>query len=694
MSFDGAGMARGNPVSGKGHRAYRVAQLHAQVMAAFEQREYAKALDLCEQSWLPLARLDPQALYMAGILCYLLGQWDAARTYQTRLLGLVLPSNLRADTLTNRALTWAALHQSKEAEADYRASLKLNPRQPKAWGNLGNLLTRRSIDLPEALECYSRALEIQPNYVHAWTNLGFAREQIKDWVGAEQAYQQALVLDAFHLPALQKFAELLERLERPQEALDVIKRALAVDPNNLQTVQSGLALHRNLADWTETEGLAVADFVRLLRSQPEAQVNAPLLLMACPEISPRELRQLGQRFARDRWRQELSSPPVCTRAWAQVPERLRVGYLSADFRNHPVAHLITEVIAHHDRSKFEIYLYAYGPEVEDACRMALRDAADHFVDVAGMDDLAAAQRIHTDAIDVLVDLTGYTTHARLGITALRPAPVIASWIGFIGTLGEPRLADYVIGDGFVMPSQSVDDFSEHHALLPHCFQPNSAWAPVPLASSRSEQGLPQGVVVFCSFNQAFKFTAQMWDAWCTILRAVPGSVLWIPRPKQELAVLNLQGETSRRGVAPARLIFAPRVSLEQHWARIGLADLALDTSPYNSGTTASDVLRCGVPLLTLTGQSFASRMAGSLLHGLDLPDLVTHTVEDYVARAIDLGRNENSRREVQERLLQNLRTSPVFKPEFMASQVERLFQQMYANALAGSHQRIELQTQS
>lgn len=646
-------------------------RVQERVMAAFGQQRYAQALQECEQHWLSLDPQAPQALALAGIACYLLGRHEAALAYQQRLLALPgTAPGLQADTQTNQALTLTALHRLPEAEQAYREALRLNPSQPKAWNNLGNLLARRPQDLPQALECYARALELQPAYPSAWTNLGFAREQRRDWSGAEQAYRQALAHDAQHLPALLNAADLLERQGHARQALDLYRRAVALAPDNLKAVGHAVALRRTLADWDPRQSPSVADVVRLLQ-RPHRQQVAPLHLMAWPEMTPALLKTAAQAFARARWAAELSAAPLCSGpAQPLTGRRLRLGYLSPDLRNHPVAHLVTGVVKAHDRKRVEVFLYAYGVPVEDGCRAALRAAADHFVELSALDDAAAAARIHADGIDVLIDLAGYTTHARLGITALRPAPLIVSWIGYVGTLGEPRLADCIVSDAVVAPPGSEADFSERQLRLSPCFQPNAAWQPVPICSSRAQEGLPEDAVVLCSFNQVFKFTPQIWDAWCEILRAAPNTVLWVPQPRHAEAAENLRLETQRRGVDPQRLVLAARVPLDQHWGRIGLADLALDTFPYNSGTSASDVLRCGVPLLTCMGQTFASRMAGSLLQTLALPSLVTHSLQDYVRQAIALAQDGQHRQTLRQQLAHTLPQSALFRPEHTARQLE------------------------
>ena len=402
---------------------------------------------------------------------------------------------------------------------------------------------------------------------------------------------------------------------------------------------------------------------------------APLHLLAWPECSAELQRSAARRFAAHRWARALAQPPLVAAATPRAGP-LRIGYLSADFRNHPVAHLVTEVIPAQDRTQSEVFLYAYGPPADDPQRRALQRAADHFTDIGAKDELDAARRIRDDGIDVLVDLTGYTTHARLAITALRPASVIASWLGYIGSLGEPRLADYVIGDAIATPPGAGAPVQRNAGPDARVLQPNGALHPLPPPPHRADEGLPDDGLVFCSFNQIFKLTPQLWDDWCQILQAVPGSVLWLAPPGSETTAQDLREETARRGVAPERLVFAERHPLAEHQARIALADIALDTFPYNSGTTASDVLRAGVPLVTRAGETFVSRMAASLLHTAGLPELVTADSVGYRELAIALAEDAPRRRALRAALAERVPASALFRPERFARQLDALFRAM------------------
>lgn len=662
------------------------AVLYAQALALYRQNKLDAASALCRDKLLPQAPAHRDGLSLLGTICFLRGDMEGSE----RHLQAAVAAGAGAESHTNLGMTLNALHRSDEAEAAYRRAVALDIRQAKAWNNLGNLLARsfRAERRDEAINCYRQALAAQPDYANAHTNLGFELENRKDFEAAEQSYREALRLDPRFLPAIGNLADLLKRQHRPEEALRYYREAIALQPQSPQFTGNALGLRRTLADWDAEDRPRVQDLIAALETDQSSKL-APLYLLALPECSAGLQRDAALRFARQQWAWALAQPPLVGAA-SPREGALRIGYLSADFRNHPVAHLVTEVIASHDRTQSEVFLYAYGPQIDDAPRRALQEAADHFTDIGAIDDVDAARRIRDDGIDVLVDLTGYTTHARLGITALRPAPVIASWIGYIGSLGEPRLADYVIGDAIATPPALAHHFSEALALMPECYQPNGALTPLAAPPTRSDEGLPDDALVFCSFNQVFKLTPQLWDDWCHILQAVPRSVLWLAPPGSETAIRNLRDETIRRGVAPDRLVFAQRRPLPAHQARIALADIALDTYPYNSGTTASDVLRAGVPLVTRTGGTFVSRMAASLLHTVGLPELVTTDSASYTQLAIALAQDAPRRHALRATLAERVPASSLFQPRRFARHLDAILRAMHQQALQGRRETIVL----
>ncbi|HKT98853.1 MAG TPA: hypothetical protein VJS30_20360, partial [Paraburkholderia sp.] len=361
-------------------------------------------------------------------------------------------------------------------------------------------------------------------------------------------------------------------------------------------------------------------------------------------------------------------------AASETGARLRIGYLSADFHDHATLRLLAGVLELHDPARFAIHLYSYGEAAPDAAwreRLAALPATRH--EIGALTDAQAAAQIAQDGIHVLVDLKGYTTGTRLGITALRPAPAIVSWLGYPGSLGEPRLADYLIGDAVVTPPATAPFYSETLALMPHCYQPNDHRRECGRRPSRAEAGLPERGFVFCSFNQTFKHNAQMASLWCRLLAATPGSVLWLLDPGSERAQENLHSFFEAHGVARARVIFAQRLPQEAHLARLQLADLALDTLPTGSHTTGSDALWAGVPMVSAPGSLFAGRVGASLLHAVGLDALIARDLDAYFQIALALASDPAWHAQIRKQLARAKTDAPLFDTARFTRDLERLF---------------------
>jgi predicted O-linked N-acetylglucosamine transferase (SPINDLY family) len=333
--------------------------------------------------------------------------------------------------------------------------------------------------------------------------------------------------------------------------------------------------------------------------------------------------------------------------------------VSSDFREHPVAALLAEVWERHDRTRLTTCAYSIGPRVASPQRTRIEAAFDRFVECSADSIEQTARRIEADGIEVLLDLNGYTTYAKSEILALRPAPLQINWLGYLGTLGAPWY-DYVLTDRFAAPPELQPFFSERFLYLPDCYCPSDTQRPVAARTpERAACGLPEQGLVLCCFNATYKILPAVFDVWMRLLLAVPGSVLWLA-PGNATARANLQREAAARGVAPERLVFAPRVSLPEHLARHAHADLFLDTTPYNAGTTANDALFMGVPVLTCAGATMASRVAGSQLHAIGLPELVTTSLSDYEALALALATEPARLQACRQRLLAQRATYPLF----------------------------------
>lgn len=424
-----------------------------------------------------------------------------------------------------------------------------------------------------------------------------------------------------------------------------------------------------------------------LAGQVDGEAVPPFPLLSLPGIDAQQQRRLAGHWMAGRLASSTAARAEAARAFARMPRpaqtegRIRVGYLSNDFHQHATALLMVEMLEAHDRSAFEVHALSYGADCGRGMRQRLQAAIGQFHDIAALDDGAAARHIHGLGIDLLVDLKGYTAGTRTRLLGWRAAPVQVSYLGYPGTLGSD-CCDYLISDRFVTPPGSDADYAEALACLPHSYQPHGrAGSGAGARPTRAAAGLPEAGLVLCCFNQAWKFTPAVFDRWCRLLEALPGSVLWLLHDDQ--AEGQLRGEALRRGVMPHRLVFAPPLPQAQHLARLALADLVLDTLPYNAHTTASDALWVGVPLVTCAGDTFAGRVAGSLLHAAGLPELVTHDLDAYERLALALGRDAPRLARLRARLAGLRAGAPLFDVPRYTRDLEALYATMWQRHCRG-----------
>jgi len=445
------------------------------------------------------------------------------------------------------------------------------------------------------------------------------------------------------------------------------------------------ARSRSWCEWEQFDtwqGRALAQL-----AAPDAQALPPFHLLSLPGISAAQQRDCAERWMHERLGLSADARAAMALEFAastrkeEAPgRRLRLGYLSSDFHQHATALLMVEMLEAHDREHFELHAYSYGADDGQGMRARLQRRFEHFSDITALDDAAAARAIHADGIDILIDLKGFTAGTRSALLSYRAAPLQVSFLGYPGTLGG-SLCDYLISDRFITPIDAAADYSEQLACLPHSYQPHGRQATIGPRPMRAAQGLPARGLVLCCFNQSYKFTPEVFDIWCRLLAQTPGSVLWLLGHAQ--AEGNLRAEAMERGIAPQRLVFAPDCAQAEHLARLQLADLVLDTSPYNAHTTASDALWAGVPLLTCAGSTFASRVAGSLLHAVGLPELVTHSLADYAALAADLVNRPQRLRALRRKLARQRMTAPLFDVPAYTHSLEALFAAMWQRHASG-----------
>lgn len=620
------------------------------------------------------------------------------------------PADL-AEQHNNRGYALRSRGDHTEAIEHYREAIRLKPGLAEAHCNLGIALQEQGY-LIEAIESYHRALHVRPSYVQALSNLGAALQARGSLPDAVAACREALRLDPDYVPAWVNLGTALLESGDADDAIDAFANALRVAP-------ACAAAYGNLGVALEARGdlvEAIGSYREALRLQPDfGEACNHLMHLLQQTCDWAELPVLAQRV-----REAIQSPAraaidpltmlplptsleeqlACARAWsasrltplermhgglgfsiARTPKPvLRIGYLSADFREHAVAGCIVKPLELHDRGRFEVFAYSAGPADGSAMRARLSAACDCFRDIGALSVVDAARRIHADRVDILVDLTGYTRGSRSQILALRPAPIQVSYLGYPGTMGA-GCVDYMVTDRFLTPPAYQPYFTEQLVCLPDCYQtgdPDRAVAE--MTPTRAACGLPDDGFVFCCFNNAYKITSDVFATWMRILGAAPGSSLWLSQANQLMAA-NLRREAVRWGITPDRLVFAPRVPPATYRALFRQADLFLDTFPYGAGATANDALWMGLPIVTCAGRTYVSRMAGSLLHACGLPELVTTSLDDYERLALRLARDRQELSALRVRLTSHRDTLPLFDAERFTRHLEDAYERMWASHL-------------
>ncbi|HLZ96418.1 MAG TPA: tetratricopeptide repeat protein [Steroidobacteraceae bacterium] len=664
-------------------------------------RRPSEALDGCDRA-LALQPQYPEALVNRGnALCALDRPDEGLASYQRAIA--VAPALY--DAHVGRANALISLRRHEEALASCGRALEIGPRNVDAWclgGNILLLLKRPGA----ALAAFDRALSLSPDSPEALNGRGVALRDLKRPAEALAAYEQALRrrpdfaevycnvanigLDAGRyeealghcdralrirpdfLEALNIRGTGLRVLKRYREAAETYEKILAAAPRYGHAQSHLLFARAHLCDWSE-RGEHVASVKQRIETGESASAPHTFLWMSGSASAQLQCARL---YAAEQF-------PAAAPLWAGERyrhDRLRIAYLSADFYDHPVAHLIAGVLEGHDRSRFEtIGVSLHREPAAGAMHLRMRQAFEHFHDVSEATDRDVAAQLREREVDIAVDLTGHTRGGRLGILALRPAPVQINYLGFTGTSGASYM-DYLIGDEVAVPDGIEHHFSERIVRMPHSFLPNDDRQPVaPESPRRRDLGLPETAFVFCAFNNAYKLNPVIFDIWMQVLKAAPGSVLWL-RGGDKQMLANLAYEARSRGVDAARLIFAPRMeNMDAHLARYRQADLFLDTAPYGAHATARDALWAGLPVLTCSGEAFASRVAASLLTALDFPELVTSSLDGYAARALELANSPQLLAALRGRLTHQRAAHAVFNTD--------LYRRHLESALVTLHER-------
>lgn len=694
-------------------------------MSAFTDQKLQQAVDSHRQGRLAEAEAayrevlgvepgQPDALHLLGVTLTQTGRFAEGADRIHRSLAIQPDQPLVYANLGNAL---SALGQYEQALAAYERTTQALPEYAPAYNGRGNVLSKLG-RWPEAIVSYRHALERMPGLVEAHSNLGLALAELRRWEEALASYDRALALSPQHASALigrgnarvghgemlleqgrpaealTAFESMLDvqpehttalflrgralmQMGRPAQAADCFRRVHDLDPSYQYVLGARLWAQLHACAWETDAALRLQIEEATMRGGPAA---FPFVLFSACD-SPELHLGCAREFAR---RHRVSSPPLW-QGERYAHERIRLAYVSEDFRGHPTSYLLAGLWELHDRRRFETFALSLRPAEDSDIGRRVRNGFDHFIDVSTLSDDDIARRLRELEIDIAVDLMGYTGGNFRGWLSRRPVPIQVGYLGYPGTLGGD--SDYLIADEFLIPEANRGYFTEEVVYLPGTYHPNDHRRVLCASTStRAEAGLPPEGFVWCSFNNAYKFNPRLFDTWCNLLRAVPGSVLWLI-PGSAEAESNLRREAAARGIDPERLVFARGLPQAEHLARIALADLCLDTAPVNGATTTSDALWAGVPVVTRAGRSFVSRMAGSLLTGVGLPELITTTWQQYESLAIELATNPARLVELRVRLNAAKSGSLLFDTDRARRHLEAAFVEMWERRQRGEPPR-------
>ena len=579
-----------------------------------------------------------------------------------------------AEAWLGRGNTFVDLKRYEDTFAAYDKALALKPDLAEVWLGRGNTFFELK-RYEEALSAFDKALALKPDLGKACLGRGNVFFDLKRYEDALAAYDKALALEPDLAEACFGRGNLFYSLKRFEEAFAAYDKAFTLKPDLAEAEGARLSAKMHLCDWRDFR----AECEHLISAVNDNKQNADSFAFLAIPSSPQDQIKCAKLWVTKKY------PPSDKPIWRGEiynHSRIRVAYLSADFRNHPTSYLLAGVFEQHDRSRFETIAISFGPDTPNDMLTRLKGSFDKFIDVKNQSDVDVAILLRGLEVDIAVDLMGYIANSRTGIFAHRPAPIQVNYLGYPGTMGANYI-DYLIADPILIPKSSRNYYSEKIAYLPNTYQANDTKRQISSrAFTRVELELPEDGFVFCCFNNNFKITPNVFNCWMRILRQISGSVLWLFK-ENESAAANLRKEAAATGIDPGRIVFANRMPLEDHLARHRLADLFLDTLPYNAHTTTSDALWTGLPVITQIGEAFAGRVAASLLTAIGLPELVTRTQDEYEKLAIELATHPAKLAHIKNRLAENRLSSPLFNTNVFTCNIESAYQLMIERLNAG-----------
>jgi len=562
------------------------------------------------------------------------------------------------------------LYKNAEAEIYFKKSLQLNPDCSQTLNNLSMVLTALGKN-DEAIICINRLAEKHPDNADTLCNRGLILDRLGKDLEAIESIKAALKINPEHEIALLNLAMIYQRRKMINDAIPCYDKLLKINSDNEKALSLLLHCKRIACSWD-----GISDVERKVAELVDKQIkNGEIPSETCFENLVRTHDQQKNLEVAKAHCQGLPEKRFSFIS-RKKKDKINIGYISGDFRNHALSHLTQNMFKLHDRNKFNVFTYSYGPDDKSVFRANIESYSDKFTDISSVDFKEAASMIYSDEVDILIDLTGHTGQNRMAILAQKPAPVQISYLGFVGSSGADFI-DYIIADKTVIPKEDQKYYSEEVLYLPDCYQLNSYEEIEDQAISKSDVGLPEDKFIFCSFNQSMKINEKIFDSWMKILKSVPDSVLWITRDN-DIAAENLKKEASKRGIDENRLVFVKHVQRDEYLKRLKLADMSLDTIAYNGGTITADCLWSDVPVVTLYGENFASRMASSLLKNIGLSELVTNSLDEYEQIAIAYANDNDAYQRLKKKLQKNKSSYPLFDTKKTVKAIENVYKKVIA----------------
>jgi len=652
-------------------------------LKVFENREYQKAYDL----FINLEKHMPgndYIKYSIASCCIFLGQDETAIKKYNEVLE-INPEHEMAYFFLGEI--YSKNNQINMAEQQYQKAVEINPRNVNAMNRLA-ILYNKSGNNKKSIEVLTNIIGIAGDNAVVYNNLALAYKSIGLLDKALGILQKAMEFKQTIYEVYYNAAQIYLSFGDKQSALDCLERSIELDPNQLQVLSEYKETLMKVCDWQRAE--EVGGYMESIQPKIHDDFILSPMLDIQNNIDPDSNLRWAIKYTNARVGNIIQKYPRYKHTITPIDtatRKLKIAYLSSDIKEHPVAQLMRGVFNNQDKNNFEVTIYSSSKSDGSLYRKEIEAVCDRFIDVCETDDIKLAAMINNDKIDILIDLNGHTSDARLETLALKPAPIQINYIGFIGSMGADFI-DYIITDKIVTPPEQQKFYLEKFAYMPHCYQANdNNLAISKYELNKADCGLPDDKFIFCSFNQPFKIEPVMFNVWMNILKRVPESVLWLYRgsihKNDNLAVENIVKHVADSGVETSRVIFAMPKSLPEHLKRTALADLALDTRIYNGGAVTSQTLWAGVPVLTFQGRHFASRMASSIISAVGLTEMVTNSLEEYEDFAVRLATQPSELKQIRDKLSVNIHNMPLFDTKLFTHNLEKAYRMMWKNYVSG-----------